>query len=150
MAILSKLRKDLERSIKGDVLKWEGITFYVAEYMNPDHKARLQQLTSEARQALRDGENLNADQIAELIVLSEAECVLLGWEDMEDFAFDDEGQVILNDAGEPEVIEVPYSAEKAAEILRDPEYVELREAIHKKASKRADYRQRFLEEAEGN
>ena len=131
-------------------MEWNGITFFVAEYMNPNHRNVLQSLTKEAREGLAEEENLAEEKIGELVILSEARAVLTGWQDMEDFVFDDEGNPELDENGNPRVVEIEFSEEKAVSILRDPEYQELRTAIHRKARRAADYRKQFLEDAKGN
>lgn len=93
----------------------------------------VQALPPKERQLARDN-RLPAKELLELIYQATSEHVILDWRNMQD------------EEGEP----IPYSIEKAEEIMRDERLGELHEFIFEVAKDRATFRETQLRESEGN
>ena len=102
---LSKFKSDVEKVENGTWIDLgDGLHICVARTGNKKSVAMFNKLTKPYRQMIERG-TMPDDKYRELNVKIVAETILLGWEG-------------LFDKG----TEVPYSPEKAAEILSDPAY----------------------------
>ena len=101
MAKLSKIRLSAEAQTKGRWVEWEhGISFLVARLNTPVYQERMRELSQPNLEAIRAGD---VTALHDLTVQTVAECVLLGWKNLDD---DDDKAI-------------PYSKEKSLEILSD-------------------------------
>lgn len=108
MAKLSNIAIDMKKSIDGIWIPFAaGIEFKIARMNNPEHTAYLKKITEPSEIKLKS--KINKNLINELTTQSIAKCILVDWKNIED------------DQGNP----IPYSFEKALEILKNPQYVEI-------------------------
>ena len=102
---LSKFKSDIEKVENGTWIDLgDGLHICVARTGNKKSVAMFNKLTKPYRQMIERG-TMPDDKYREINVKIVAETILLGWRG-------------LSDKG----VEVPYSPEKAAEILSDPAY----------------------------
>jgi hypothetical protein len=105
------------------------LSVLVARYRNPKHRAREAELLEVH---VRNGHV--ADGFRRAVDRALADTVLLGWENLD------------GDDGNP----IPFSAEKAHEILTDPANDVLRQFVIDAACRSSGYRQEAEEAARGN
>ena len=101
----------------------------------------IQRLPADMRRRARQ-DKLKPTELLGLIQDATANCIILDWENMETEEHDEDGNVVL--------VDVPYSPEKALEILKDEAYGELHEFILQASKERANFRAELLRESAGN
>lgn len=137
MGDLSKLATSTRHEVEGVLTEYAlGIRLRIARKPNPRYDAfRLERLRTVQVQ-LQTGvitSEAAAKEIERIDLEATGRFVLVGWEELELG-----GEV------------VPYSAEKAIELLSDPAYHDLLDFVHTFSSRAANYRRWRLEEAVGN
>jgi hypothetical protein len=106
----------------------------VAERDNPQHRATLARLQLANAEKLRAGGEDAATAWSKLVTRALAESILVGWDGLQD------------DAGAA----IPYSVDKAVELLEDEELWPLRHFIEDTAGIIRSYRVEQEEAAKGN
>ena len=100
---LNRLRTDKTKDLEGvwhDYI--DGLKFLIARGTNPQAKAYRNRLLKKNNHLVQSGDVAIIEKITNQVM---AKHILLDWENLQD----------VNDAGE--IIEVPYSVEKALELL---------------------------------
>ena len=120
------------------------IRFKIA-YLNHGLAEAVQALPPDQRQRAKN-KRLSSKEWLDVYMEATSSHVLLDWENMQ--AEDEEGNPAVDDEGEP--IMVPYSPEKAREILEDDNQGEFHEWLLERARSRERFRQEMLEDASGN
>ena len=133
MAKLKALRTDLELEQTGVEVEFGGIKFKVARASNPA-AVELGKKLLRRWQMQHPGAKLSVEEGREITARVFAKHVLVGWSEMED------------DSGNP----VPYSEDKAFEILNDPEFKDVFEFIDQTAGRSELFRRQRIEEIAGN
>lgn len=134
MAKLSALASDLEKEVKGIRVHYEmGIYVIVARSGNPKYREKLAELLDPHREAISDG-SAPPDLYDNLLKQARSECILLGWENIDD------------DEGNP----IPYSAANALAIFMDPRYKDFYRFVIQVADNGLNYRAKLIKEMEGN
>lgn len=110
------------------------LSVLVAEAQNPRFRSELQRLRLRDQHILRAAGDKWAAELQKLTDEAAAATVLLDWRNLE------------GDDGQP----VPYSREKALEILRDPSLWQFRQAVLDFAQHGVAYRKEAEEAALGN
>lgn len=126
MAKLSTFKANLRLEEGGIWTNFGGIRFLIARMGNPKYTAEIRRLTK--AKAMTEGLNRNDIDVETLQGLSDeafAATCILDWDGMED----DNG------------ISIPYSKEKALEIIRNPEYHELYTFFQQVATNAAGYKE---------
>lgn len=137
MGDLSKLATSTRHEIEGVLTEFAlGIRLRIARKPNPAYdlfrSSRVRAVKAQRDSGVIDDEAA-LREYARIDLEATARYVLTGWEELEI-------------AGEA----VPYSAEKAIELLSDPAYHDLLDFVHTFSSRAANYRRWRLEEAVGN
>lgn len=139
-----------------------GVRLLVARMNNPKYLARLRELMRPHQAELRlsrarytvDGKeapprDAASDELMEkLAIRAMARCILLGWENLFESKRNGSGEVVLDKDGKPELVEVPYSEEKAHEYLR--KFREFQLIVMEVANDQNIYREEVQKESEGN
>jgi len=122
MPKLSSVRTNVEKAEKGVWTEYEGIRLLVARYNNAAHKRAIAEGSKPHLERIRAG-----DSDLNLTIQREAMAgtVLLGWDKLED------------DDGKP----IPFSQEKALEILKDPRLADLHEHVMAQAMAQRNFRE---------
>jgi hypothetical protein len=127
---LSSLKADIKREREGDWVKYpdfEGVEFHVRAITTPEYQTRVQR--EAVRLATKYGEEgAPIDESARIMGKILAEELLLGWK-----GFDAE-----------------YTPEYAQDILSDPAYRDMRQAVEWCATRLARTKVEFVEEASKN
>ncbi len=136
MAKLTTLRLDSDKSLSGIWVDYGlGIRFRIARWGSPRVQSYLGEMQSQRRADLIDPKSARARKVGEEMVRRTlAFRVLTGWENIED------------DAGEP----IPFSGEKAYEILSDPAYEEIADFVTRVAHDAEAFRVQIESEDLGN
>lgn len=130
MAKLSKFKQDIQKSEEGaKVDLGDGLIVTVARVGNSHYQETLKSLTKPYKNAIKNG-TLSDSVFEKMMVQAMAEAILLDWEGMEG----EDGKLI------------PYSKDKAKEILGDPAYKDFRELISDLANEAETFRQQEIEE----
>jgi len=122
MAELDSIRIDLKKSEDGIWVDYEGdIKLLIARKPNPRYEDALHTLIEKLNRAITKEDDIDLTRQAV------AQCVLLGWKN-------------LCEGGK----EIPYSTEKALELLRDPSLRDLYEFVLVSAHDREAYRKKTV------
>jgi hypothetical protein len=125
MAKLSSIAIDTKKSIDGVWCPlYDGIELKIARINNPDYEKYREKLNEPFLRQIR-ASIIDKGVMADLTKQAVAKCVLIDWKNIED------------EVGQP----IPYSYEKALEILRNPAYVQLADFVMAKACDYELYRQ---------
>jgi len=139
MAFIQQFQSDDEKMQKGAWVAFgdpsDPIVFRILPFM-PSYKRYLANLDPAERQLAREG-RLSSVRSLEIAQHAIAECVIQEWQNMQDLV-------------DGEVVDVPYSKEKALEILRNPRYEELHEFLVEQARGKEAFRRTFLLESAKN
>lgn len=131
---LSQIQNNPELETNG---VWEnyggGLKVKIARMNNPKYEEYLRELSKPHMRRLRSG-NLENDIIEEITKKAVARYVLIGWEGMLDENDND----------------VPYSEQKALEIISDPRYKDFYRDIVDMSNDRSLFRTEFLGEQAKN
>lgn len=122
---LSKFKTDLNAAKNGVKVQLDddsSVTIARAGEANPEYSKTLRELMKPYQTQARAG-SLPDAVFEDIINKCYAECILLGWEGLED----DQGNTI------------PYSKDKAFEILSDKAYVEFRKLVMELSSEAATF-----------
>jgi hypothetical protein len=129
---ISKFRTNADAEIDGVwVPVGEGLELRVARIGNPRYKAMIRNAGKSQRMATQLTGNIDMDAIEELTLKAIANHVLLDWKNLED----DDGD------------QIPYSVDKAMELLQIQDFRSIVEAI---ASDAQHFRDSDLEATKGN
>lgn len=131
---LSLLRTDLKKAVNG---VWHdygaGVRFLVGMAGNTESVKLARRLIEQHQLAIQT-ESLKPEDLETINVKVQAQTIFLGWEGVDE------------DDGSP----MKYSAARAEEILRDPQYEEVQRAIARMSNQLHMYRVRAEEAATGN
>jgi hypothetical protein len=128
MVELSKIRVDPAAESAGRWMPWRhGIQLLIARMDKPRVQERMRELAQPNLEAIREGD-VEAIRAVNLAVISEL--VLLGWKGIED-------------NGEP----LPYSTEKANDLLSDPGLADMYEFVLISSNGRNKF---LVEDSKGN
>lgn len=131
---LSSLKTDAKRSEEG---VWqeigEGFEVKVARLGHPEYKAYVAKLSKPHLRSIQR-EGIGSAKLREIQQRAVSRHILLDWRGLHD----DDGS------------EIPYSQEKALELLSDPDYSELLDIILELAQDVELFRAASVEEAAGN
>lgn len=134
MAKLSKVKADLQAEKEGIWVTFAlDIEFLIGRGATPEYNRYLRKISAPYRSRLQ-GDGADKELLRDLVNKATARYIFLGWKNVED----DDGNVI------------PYSEEKAYEILSDPEYHDVRDFVLEVSQSAELYRQHTEEEAKGN
>lgn len=134
MARLGAIQTDLNKAIEGVWVNYElDIRLKIARLGNQNYQKYVQQLSRPHLQRMR-GKAPNTDLIKEITKQAVSHCILLGWEHIQD----DKGK------------DIPYSPEKALELLSDPRFEDLYMFILEIAQDAELYRQEIQKDSEKN
>lgn len=124
MASLNKFKQDTTRSEEGTTVDMgDGLHVTVARIGNTKYNEVIKKLTAPHTRQIRN--KTLADSVFEVIMnRAYAETILLGWKGLED----EHGK------------DIPYSTEKAFEILSNPEYKDFKDIIVDLASEAEAFR----------
>ena len=135
MKLREQFASDLEAEVSGvRVALDETSGVIVARWGNPQHEKILQELKKPYKHILRVGGKIPEEAQEEITAKSIARGILKGWWGIED------------DNGE----EIPFSEEKALEILMDPTLRDFRNKVSYLAMESETYRAYALQEAAKN
>ncbi len=101
------------------------------------------------RRIRREGET-TSKVLQKLVVKAVATKILVDWEGMEEQKVDENGEKVFDGIGDPVLIEVPYSAEKAEEYMADISFRDFYEDVIEISNTAENYYVEQLEESEGN
>ena len=128
MAELDSIRIDLKMSEEGRWVDFDGdIKLLIARKPNPRYEDVLHALVEKHGRAVTNDDDMDMTRQAV------ARCVLLGWKN-------------LTEGGK----EIPYSPEKALELLRDPSLRDLYEFVLVSAHSREAYRKQTVKQQAKN
>lgn len=151
MGILNQYAADRQKEESGVWVDFgdpnDPIRFKLARFAR-GIEAEVLRLDPEKRQLAREG-RLPDRELIELLMEATSRRVILDWQNMQEVVLDEAGQPVLED-GRPKLVDVPYSPEKALEILRDDRYAELHEFIVHVSKDRARFRADLLEASRKN
>lgn len=134
MARLSSLRSDLTKEKVGVWVAWElGIRFRIARMNNPSYDEAVREALRPHRDRIRRGV-MDEREIERLSLQAVGTHILTGWENVEG----DDG------------MSIPYSPEKAVEILGDARYREVYDFVVDVSRRSALYRVQEREDDLGN
>lgn len=133
MPKLSQISVDLGKAASGREVDYMGVTLIVASAQNPAFKRARNKAFDKVVSKLRRGK-LSNERVAQLQAPAVAEHILVGWRDLQD----DDGNAI------------PYSKEKALELLSDPSLADLYDTVMVASNEVADFMAKGDEDAEGN
>jgi hypothetical protein len=130
---LSQLAVDTTKSEDGVWIEFgAGFELLIARANNAAFKAELARLVKPyQREIAREG--MSSRHATDAHTKAQAKCVVLNWRGLED------------EDGEP----IPYSPEKAFEILSDPRYPELKEFVDIESNNLDNFRAEDQADAEG-
>lgn len=133
MVELRSLKVDLDAASNGRWVTFvPGLKLLVARYLHPKHRDAIHKLYADWH-AEHGTQDVPGSVNAEITRKSIAEAILLGWEGLED-----DGE------------QVPFSVEKATEIMLDPEMVDLQDFVCECSQADAAYRKGQTEKDLGN
>lgn len=132
MAKLSGLKQSKAKQNDGVWCNFEGVKFKIARLGNDNFKAAIAAEAAANRERKERGEPMRDQDLFWQELL--AATVLVGWADLED------------DNGAP----LPYSAEKAIEILTDERFSDVREFVEREAASRRNFKDAADASAEKN
>lgn len=135
MAKLALIETDYASELKG---RWfvhpVGYRFLLARYGNPRFEEAYLEALNPYIEKIRANASLTEEEDLAVTLPCIARYVILDWSDIED------------EAGNP----IPYSPEKALEILSNPDLHEIRDWVKRKSSAIDGYRKKLNEEAVKN
>lgn len=132
---INKLRTDRDAEKKGVwVEAGAGLRLLIARLGNPEYNKYLNTLLRPLRAKLGGVGEINPADIEEVTLRAIAEHILLGWEN-------------LTDTVNGEEVPVPYSKQKALELLQIPDFAEIVTGFSRKAEL---FRLEQVKSAEGN
>jgi hypothetical protein len=115
---IDHLRTDASKEAEGVWIDaGGGLRLRIARLNNPKYNAYLNELLRPHRETLRGFGEIDPEVIQTVTIKAMAKCVLLGWENLTEYAKNLDGTLRLVD-GEPFEVNVPYTVEKAEEYLR--------------------------------
>lgn len=134
MAKLNAIATDMEKAESGVWLGYDsGIEIKVARWGNKKHQQYTQQLLKPHLSVVR-GKNAEPTLLDDIDRQAAAKYVLLDWKNIQD----DNG------------LDIPYSAEKALEIFRDPAFEDFYRFVVSVSMNRENYRLDLQKDAEKN
>lgn len=133
MGLLAELASDVSKEQEGVWVTYPNtdIEFKIARLNNPAH-------IKQSKKIARKFKNAGFTETKLLMAPSVAKNVLVGWKNLSE----------PNEKGK--IVEIPYSAEKALEILRKPEMGNIYDFILEESNDQENYRLETLEEKKGN
>lgn len=162
MGLLNKYRTDSKALEEGRWIDFgdpaDPIRFRIA-YFQHGLAEEIQRLPAPDRALAREN-RLPATKLMALVMRATSKRIILDWENLQEVVCDDNGNPIMEPVTDPKtgevlrhdpkVQEVPYSPEKAKEILEDDAYGEVHEFILEAARDRARFREELLRDSAGN
>ena len=134
MARISSLKSDHKKETEGVWVEWEhGVSLLVARLNNPGFQAFVRKATKERTKDIRSG-SFSDGEMERVSIEAMGHHVLLGWKNIE------------SDDGEP----LEWTAERAVELLSDPDLRDLYQFVLTQANERELYRRDIEEESKGN
>ena len=134
MPQLSKFKGNPELESKGVWVDYgEGLEFLIAKMSNPQYMAEIRKQVREKRVQFRHGK-VSDEETEEMTIKAVAKTVLLGWKNLQG----EDGK------------DIPYSQEKAYEILSDPCYRDLYTFIIEVSAEKETFALEARKEAVGN
>ena len=135
MAKLSSVKSNVKKSEEGIWTPFEsGIEFLIARMGNPKYTKLLAKLSRPHHRKLRGSRGASSDLENDLTKQAVAKTVLVGWRNLDD------------EDGNP----IPYSQEKALEIISDPAYIEVYNFVLATAGDFQAFREEDQAESLGN
>jgi len=129
---LGKIKLDLDKTTNGIWEDLDGETsVLIARMYNPKFNKRFQELTENYQSGARK-RSITPEKAMEILTTCLAETILIGWKGLK-----------LNGQ------EVPYSVEKAKEILADPQLSTFRQMITEIADNESKYREEEIIDTSG-
>lgn len=153
MALLDAYRADRKKMREGTVLAWpadaaEPIRFRIV-FWDVGFSDAIQSLPPQERARVQNRE-LSSTELLDLYRRAVGEEIIVGWENMEEAIRGADGQFEYDGEGALRTRPVEYTPERALEIMRDPDFEELHEAIVQAAKDHTRYRQDVARRVLGN
>ena len=131
---LSSLKTNLEKQSKGIWIEYGGgLDVLIGKVNSPKYKEYIRKAGAKYRHQIDRG-TVDPDVIEDLVKKAMSKFVLLDWRNMYEEEVESSGNPVLDKDGEPKLVKVEYSEEKAYEILSNKEFDEFYETISSLAS----------------